>query len=269
VGAVLLAYAPRAIITVNKERLFTSAMLAENIARIQTIIAQACDKAARPRDSVTLVAVCKTQPVTALLDAVAAGIRHFGENRVEEANPKLLEVAASVPDGLTWHMIGHIQSRKAKDVVSYQGVRRFSLVHGVDDLEIATRLSRLVIERGDAPLPILAQVNVSGEATKSGFEAAGWEEHATIAQHITAQIKTLAALPGVSVRGLMTIAPISSQMEDSRPVFRSLKLLRDHLQDALGVALPDLSMGMTDDYPIAIEEGATLVRVGRAIFGER
>ncbi len=244
-------------------------MIAENIARIQTNIAQACDKVSRPRDSVTLVAACKTQPVSAIIEAVTAGVRHFGENRVEEANPKIVEISATIPDGLTWHMIGHIQSRKAKEVVAYQGQRRFGLIHGVDDIDLAARLSRLVTERGDSVLPILIQVNVSGETTKSGLEAAGWAEHATIAQHITGQIKALAALPGVSVRGLMTMAPISSEMEDSRTVFRSLRLLRDHLQDALGIALPELSMGMTDDYPIAIEEGATLVRVGRAIFGER
>jgi hypothetical protein len=244
-------------------------MIADNIAAVQARIAQACDAAARPHNSVTLVAVCKTHPVSAILEAAAAGLTHFGENRVEDANPKLVEVAATYPDGLTWHMIGHIQSRKAKDIVSYQGYRRFGLVHSIDDLEIASKFSRLVMERGDAPLPILAQVNVSGEQTKSGFEAAGWDEYPTIAQHITTQLKALITLPGLSFHGLMTMAPISSTMEDSRPVFASLRRLRDHLQDTLGHALPELSMGMTDDYPIAIEEGATLIRVGRAIFGER
>jgi len=245
-------------------------MIPENIAHIQTHIAQACDKVSRSRDSVTLVAACKTQPVTSIVAAIAAGVRHFGENRVEEANPKLVEVTAQAPDDdLTWHLIGHIQSRKAKEVVSYQGQRRFGLVHGVDSPDLAAKLSRLVMEQEAPPLPILVQINVSGEVSKSGFEAAGWEDHATIAQHITTQVKAVMGLPGVSLRGLMTMAPISSEMEDARPVFQSLRLLRDHLQDSLGIALPELSMGMTDDYPIAIEEGATLVRVGRAIFGER
>lgn len=244
-------------------------MIAENIARVQARIAQACAVSNRPTESVTLVAVCKTHPVSAILEAAAAGLTHFGENRVEDANPKIIEVAATYPVGLTWHMIGHIQSRKAKDVIAHQGQRRFGLVHSVDDLDLAAKLSRLVTERGDEPLPILAQVNVSGEQTKSGFEAAGWESHATLAQHITTQLKALAGLSGLSLRGLMTMAPISSEMEDARPVFASLRGLRDYLQDALGIGLPELSMGMTDDYPVAIEEGATLVRVGRAIFGER
>lgn len=244
-------------------------MITDNIAAVQARIAQACDLAGRSQDSVTLVAVCKTHPVSAILEAAAVGITHFGENRVEDANPKIAEVALTHPTGLTWHMIGHIQSRKVKEVVAHQGQRHFGLIHSVDDFDLASKLSRLVTERGDAPLPILAQVNVSGEQSKSGFEAAGWDSHPTLAQDITQNIKKLLTLSGVSLRGLMTMAPISGNMEDSRPVFASLRRLRDQLQDTLGHPLPELSMGMTDDYPIAIEEGATLIRVGRAIFGER
>lgn len=244
-------------------------MIPENIALVQAHIARACERAGRAPESVTLVAVSKTHPASAVIEAVGAGVRHFGENRVEDANPKLMQVAESIADGLTWHMIGHIQSRKAKEVVSYLGERRFGLVHSVDSLELAVKLSRLVIERGDSPLPVLAQVNVSGELSKAGFEAAGWEAQTTLAQHITSQLKALTELPGLSLRGLMTMAPISDDSEAVRPVFASLRCLRDEVQDRLGVALPELSMGMTDDYPVAIEEGATLVRVGRAIFGER
>lgn len=241
-------------------------MIADRIAVVQAAIAHACEVAQRPADSVTLVAVCKTQPVAAILEAARAGIRHFGENRVEEANPKLVEVNAAFAEPLTWHMIGTIQSRKAKDVVAYGGERRFGLVHSVDDADLAGRLSRLVGERALPPLPVLVQVNVSGEASKSGFEAAGWEADAGIRQRITDQLRAVVGLPGLTLRGLMTMAPIMDDMQAVRPVFRSLRLLRDHLQQALGQPLPDLSMGMTDDYPVAVEEGATLVRVGRAIF---
>lgn len=244
-------------------------MIAENIRNVQTVMAQACERAGRPVETVTLVAVCKTKPAQAVLEAYAAGMRHFGENRVEEANPKIAAVDAAVDSPPVWHMIGHIQSRKARDVVVYAGERRFGLVHSVDDLALAKRLSRLVTERMAEPLRWLAQINVSGEATKSGFEGSGWRDDRGKFDALAAQIKTADALAGLTLAGLMTMAPISSNAEDVRPVFRELRLLRDALQDATGIALPELSMGMTDDYPVAIEEGATLVRVGRAIFGER
>lgn len=244
-------------------------MIAENIQRVRAVIAQACDRADRPTESVTLVAVCKTKPVEMVLDAYAAGVRHFGENRVEDANPKIAVVNAAVGEVPVWHMIGHIQSRKAKDVVSDNGVRRFALVHSVDDMALAQRLSRLVMERGGQTLDWLAQVNVSGEATKSGFEASGWRDNRGIVAALAEQLSAASALPGLRLRGLMTMAPIADEAEQVRPVFRDLRDLREELQQRLGAALPELSMGMTDDYPVAIEEGATIVRVGRAIFGDR
>jgi pyridoxal phosphate enzyme (YggS family) len=244
-------------------------MIAENIHNVQTVIAQACERAGRPVETATLVAVCKTKPAQAVLEAYAAGVRHFGENRVEEANPKIAAVDAAVDAAPVWHMIGHIQSRKARDVVAYEGERRCGLVHSVDDLPLAERFSRLVTERMAEPLHWLAQVNVSGEASKSGFEGSGWRDDRGKFGALAEQIKKAAALPGLMLDGLMTMAPIADDAEAVRPVFRELRLLRDELQQTLGVALPELSMGMTDDYPVAIEEGATLVRVGRAIFGER
>jgi pyridoxal phosphate enzyme (YggS family) len=240
--------------------------IAQNIAHVQAVIAQACARSQRPSDAVTLVAVCKTQPVTRILEAVQAGVRHLGENRVEDANPKIVEVTTHTDSPITWHMIGSIQSRKARHVLEYDGQRRFGLVHSIDSLDLAARFSRMIEERGAPSLPVLAQVNVSGEASKSGFDAAGWQTDSTVRRAITAQIQQLMALPGLSMHGLMTMAPIVDEMEDARPVFQSLYRLREHLQQSLGTALPILSMGMTDDYPVAIEEGATHVRIGRAIF---
>ncbi|MCU0474811.1 MAG: YggS family pyridoxal phosphate-dependent enzyme [Anaerolineae bacterium] len=243
-------------------------MIADNLAHVEATLQRACDRADRPRESVTLVAVCKQQPVARIVEAAHAGLRHFAENRVEEANPKIVEVSQQADAPLTWHLIGTIQSRKVRDVLSYEGARRFGLVHSLDDLPLAERFSRQLAERGGQPMAVLAQVNVSGEASKSGFDAAGWEHDAAVLARITEQLRGAAALPHLALRGLMTMAPIVPDMQQARPVFRSLRLLRDHLQDALGLALPDLSMGMTDDYPVAVEEGATLVRVGRALFAQ-
>jgi PLP dependent protein len=243
-------------------------MIAENLAHVEATLQRACDHSQRPREAVTLVAVCKQQPVARILEAAAAGVRHFGENRVEEANPKIAEVGQHTDAPLTWHLIGTIQSRKVRDVLSHDGVRRFGLVHSLDDLPLAERFSRQLAERGGEPMAVLAQVNVSGEASKSGFDAAGWEHDGAVLAHITQHMRALSALPYLALRGLMTMAPIVPDMQDARPVFWSLRLLRDHLQDALGHPLPDLSMGMTDDYPVAVEEGATLVRVGRALFAQ-
>lgn len=244
-------------------------MISENVHRVQAIIAEACERADRPMQSVTLVAVCKTKPIEMVLDAYAAGVRHFGENRVEEALPKIRAVNGAVGEAPAWHMIGHIQSRKAKEVAGHGAERPFALVHSVDDSALAERLSRLVMERGGGAQAWLAQVNVSGEASKSGFEASAWRRDKAQFDVLATQLKAACALPGLTLRGLMTMAPIAEDMETVRPVFRELRGLRDALEQVLGVGLPELSMGMTDDYPAAIEEGATLVRVGRAIFGER
>jgi pyridoxal phosphate enzyme (YggS family) len=197
------------------------------------------------------------------LEAVAAGLQHFGENRVEEGGTKIPAVnqRSSVP--LTWHMIGHIQSRKAKDVLPL-----FQLVHSVDSLKLADKLSRLAVEAGK-PLDVLLEMNVSGETSKSGLEAYRWQDNRAVREQLWQEIGNILALPGLTVRGLMTMAPIVEEIEQTRPVFASLASLREVLAGTFKVALPDLSMGMTDDYPVAIEEGATLVRIGRAIFGER
>jgi pyridoxal phosphate enzyme (YggS family) len=237
--------------------------IAENIHVVRQRIEEACIKSGRKLDEVTLIAVSKTNPAEAVIEAAAAGVQHFGENRVEEAEIKIPAVNAQVSKPLTWHMIGHVQSRKAKDVETL-----FQYVHSVDTFKLAQKFSALSIEKG-RKLDVMLEVNVSGEEAKHGFEAANWASNDAVKSVLWSQFEAVLALPGLRVRGLMTMAPIVPAPEEARPVFASLAQLRQALQDRFSVVLPDLSMGMTDDYPVAIAEGATFVRVGRAIFGER
>jgi len=234
-----------------------------NLEAVRARMAEACARSGRVPSDVTLIAVSKTHPSAAVLEAVAAGVQHFGENRVEESESKIPAVRAATGAPVTWHMIGHIQSRKAKDVVAL-----FDIVHSVDTLKLAERLSRLAVEQART-LDAFLEVNISGEASKSGLVAAGWESDTALRDRLWSEAGAMLALPGLRVRGLMTMAPIVEDVEQARPVFAGLRALRDALVLSFGVALPDLSMGMTDDYPVAIEEGATFVRIGRAIFGER
>ena len=206
-------------------------------------IASACQRAGRDPASVTLVAVSKGQPVEAIRAAYAAGLRHFGENRIQEAVPKI-EAAKDAGVEAAWHLVGHLQSNKAKTAAS-----AFDVIHSVDSPKLLARLD------GAAPAPrdVLLQVNVAAEPQKQGA-APGEVETLVEAAREAANLR---------LRGLMTIAPIAADPEDVRPVFRDLRELAERF------ALTELSMGMTDDFEVAIEEGATLVRVGRAIFGER
>ncbi len=237
--------------------------IAENILQVRETIADACARAHRDVADVTLLAVSKTHPVSAVLEAVAAGAQHFGENRVEEATDKIPDANRQSPVPLTWHMIGHIQSRKARDIPPL-----FQVVHSVDSLKLADKFSRLMVERG-GKLDILLEINVSGEESKSGMAAVNWSSNQTVRDLLWKEVEQILVLPGLHVRGLMTMAPIVADMEQARPVFATLAALRLALTESFGIQMPDLSMGMTDDYPIAIEEGATMVRVGRAIFGQR
>lgn len=238
-------------------------MIADNLDSVRATIANACARAGRDPAGVTLVAVSKTHPPAALLEAAAAGVQHFGENRVEEGESKIPLVNAALAQPPVWHMIGHIQSRKAKQVLPL-----FDVVHSVDSLKLAERLARLADEHGKR-LPVLLEINISGEASKSGFAAFNWAKDAEARARLWDELRPLWALTGLNVRGLMTMAPIVEDVEQARPVFAELAALRAALSESFSVALPDLSMGMTDDYPVAVEEGATIVRVGRAIFGER
>jgi len=234
-----------------------------NLGLVRETIAAACVRVNRDPSSVTLIAVSKTHTSEQILEVVAAGAQHFGENRVEESSVKIPAVNRQTPVSLTWHMVGHVQSRKAREVLPL-----FDVVHSVDSLKLADKLSRLAVEAGKR-LDVMLEVNVSGEDSKSGLAGSGWSSDPAIREPLWQEIGQIFALPGLNVRGLMTMAPIVEQMEQARPVFANLAALREALMSAFQQALPDLSMGMTDDYAVAIEEGATLVRVGRAIFGER
>lgn len=233
--------------------------IAANLNRVQQTIAAACERAGRSPEEVTLVAVSKNRSPQEILAVAQAGVRHFGENRIEEASEKIPAVHHLTDTPLMWHMIGHIQSRKARQIPTL-----FALTHSIDSVKLAEKLARQA--RPDEKIDALLQVNVSGEGTKWGFRGAGWQTDASVRQQLWLQIQYVLKLSTLNVRGLMTMAPIVPEMEQARPVFANLAALRDALVDAFDIALPELSMGMTDDYPVAVEEGATLVRIGRAIF---
>jgi pyridoxal phosphate enzyme (YggS family) len=208
----------------------------DNLAEVERRIAEACARAGRTRGEVTLVAVAKTFPAEAVEEAIAAGAENVGENRVQEARDK----KALVRGNARWHLIGHLQSNKAKDAV-----KLFDVVQTVDSLALAEKLARAATQ----PIDVLLQVNIGGEDQKSGIDRA----------EVEAVVRGVRAMPELRLTGLMAIPPIG----DSRPYFREMRVMRD----ALG--LEQLSMGMSDDYDAAIEEGSTIVRIGRAIFGSR
>lgn len=210
-----------------------------NLASVEARIASACERARRKREEVTLVAVTKTFPAADVDHAIAAGVTNAGENKVQEARDKRPSVTGSA----RWHLIGHLQSNKAKDAV-----RLFDVIQTVDSIELAERLARLA----QSPVDVMLQVNVGGEEQKSGAEPS----------EIAAIAKRVRELDPLRLTGLMTIPPIG-EAEEMRPYFRKLRAMRDDL------GVEHLSMGMTDDFEVAIEEGATIIRVGRAIFGAR
>ncbi|MGH2619937.1 MAG: YggS family pyridoxal phosphate-dependent enzyme [Anaerolineales bacterium] len=228
-----------------------------NLSQVRERIDSAATRAGRDPSSIRIVAVAKSQPAEQVRAAHRAGLWLIGENRVEEAGPK----QAAVPDlsELEWHMVGHIQSRKAKRVAA-----GFSVVHSVDRLKLAELLDREAGSLG-RNLQVFLECNVSGESSKAGWPLAyrsAWPGAA-------AEFEQLSVLAHLRVGGLMTMAPWAEDPEAVRPVFRRLRELQDYLQQATSRAWPDLSMGMSDDFPIAVEEGATILRLGRAIFGPR
>lgn len=237
--------------------------IADNIARVEDEIAAACARAGRSREDVKLIAVSKTKPASDVIAAVKAGLQHFGENRVQESQQKVPQVLASVDKPIIWHMIGHIQSRKAKDVASL-----FDVVHSIDSVKLAEKLAKFAIE-SDKTLDALIEINVSGEASKAGLDASQWQSSAQVKDTVIEEIRHISSFAGLKVIGLMTMAPFVDNAEETRHVFAELAALRQMLRETLGLSLPELSMGMTNDYPVAIEEGATMIRIGRAIFGER
>jgi hypothetical protein len=240
-----------------------------NLRDVQRRIAEAAGRVGRDPAEITLVAVTKMFAMEHIRAAYELGLRHFGENRVREAAGKIPTVnqwieKKHVPSPITWHMVGHLQSRKAREAI-----RLFDLIHSVDTLKLAKRLDRLCGREGRV-MPILLEVNVSGEESKYGFALDRWAEDEEQRESFFAIVEEILALPQVEVRGLMTMAPIVADPEEARPYFRRLRLLRDALAERFpGEYWRHLSMGMTDDFEVAIEEGATMVRIGRAIFGER
>ena len=242
------------------------ASLADNVTSVQEHIAAACVRAGRHPSEVTLVAVSKTFPAEAVLEAYRLGLRDFGENRVQEAGEKIPNLKSLVSNlqsptsDLRWHLVGHLQSRRAREAVDL-----FDAIHSVDSVKLADKLNRLCMEAGRV-MPILLECNVSGEASKYGFPLSTAVERA----RWWADVEAILKMPRVCVEGLMTVAPLVAAPDETRPFFRALRQLRDDLAAQFPqVGWRHLSMGMTDDFEVAIEEGATMIRVGRAIFGER
>jgi pyridoxal phosphate enzyme (YggS family) len=229
-----------------------SAGLAARARDVRSRIERTCSRAGRDPAEVTLVAVTKTHPVEAIRGAIAAGLTIFGENRVQEGMRKIEALRPEFP-GLSWRLIGRLQTNKAKTAVRY-----FEEIQSVDRPALLDVLSREAVSTGRS-LPVYVEMNVGGEESKGGVDPAG----------VGSLVADAAARPGIELRGLMTVPPFSEDPEDSRPFFRTLRETRDRIAGATGVALPGLSMGMSHDFEVAIEEGATVVRVGTAIFGPR
>lgn len=255
--------------------------IANRLTAVYERIAAAAREAGRDPDEVRLVGVTKTHPPEVIAEAFAAGLRDFGENRVQEAEVKVAALGADRAR-MVWHLIGQLQRNKSK-----KAALLFDMIHSIDGLRLAEVLDRHVAEvcssggvigqgalRGDGPLvqrlPVLLEVNVSGEVSKGGFALSGWEGSAGMLEAFLGEVEVLLALPHVEVRGLMTIAPWSADPAVARSTFRSVRRLRDVLVRRLPAGgWVELSMGMSDDFAIAVAEGATIVRVGRAIFGAR
>src|SRR6516225_8208774 len=223
--------------------------IAENLGRVREQIASATAKSGRSAEDVELVAITKTHPAEKVREAIDAGQTLFGESRVQEARAKIPEL----PSNLRWHFVGHLQKNKIRHALPL-----FELFHSVDSLVLAQEMDRIAADEGMHPR-VLLEVNVAGEGSKFGFAPDKLRE----------QMEALLALQRLSILGLMTIPPLADEAEVSRRYFVQLRELRDRLQTEFHVDLPQLSMGVTQDFPIAVEEGATLVRVGTAIFGER
>jgi PLP dependent protein len=223
--------------------------IAENLETVRAVIAEAERRSGRLAGSVELIAVSKTHPPEVVRQAMGAGQLLFGENRVQEAKPKM----AGLPAKLRWHLIGHLQTNKIR-----QALPLFEMIHGVDSAELLAEIQRIAGELGLFPR-VLLQVNVAGESSKFGFSP----------QRLLSEVEQISRADRVQVEGLMTIPPPVPNAEDSRRYFVQLRGLRDRLEREFRFPLPHLSMGMSSDYRVAVEEGATYVRVGTAIFGER
>jgi pyridoxal phosphate enzyme (YggS family) len=223
--------------------------LSANFDAVWTRIQAACVRADRAVESVTLLAVTKSQPTEVVCAAREAGQTLFGENRVQEARAKI----PLCPGHLRWHMIGHLQSNKCRDAVQL-----FEMIESVDSLALAQELEKWAQKSGKT-MPILLEVNSAGEATKFGYKP----------ERLLAELEQINALRKIEIHGLMTMAPWTAEPEKVRPLFRQLRELKEQCEKVLGAPLPHLSMGMSGDFEVAIEEGATIVRIGTLLFGRR
>lgn len=223
--------------------------LAENWTKVNERIAAACQRVGRDKDTVTLLGVSKGQPPQKIEQFMQLGLHLFGENRVQEAKIKIPQCSGKA----RWHMIGHLQSNKCRDAVQF-----FSMIQSVDSVELAEEIDKWA-DKAAKTMPILLEVNVAGESTKFGFQPA----------QLLAQLGAINRLPRIEIHGLMTIAPWTPNAEKVRPIFQRLRELRTECEQQLGAPLPHLSMGMSGDFEVAIEEGSTLVRIGTALFGPR
>lgn len=227
-------------------------MVKENLQEVEHRVQEACRRAGRSRDEVLLIAVSKTKPVSMIRELMDAGIRDFGENKVQEMCQKIEEI----PEPLNWHLIGHLQRNKVKYIVD-----KACLIHSVDSVRLAEEIQKEAVKKGVDQVPVLIEVNMAEEASKDGIRASDTE----------ALVREIAQMPNIRIKGLMTIAPFVDDPEENRPVFAAMRKLKEDI-DALqipGVEMKELSMGMTNDFEVAIEEGSTMVRVGTAIFGAR
>ena len=226
-------------------------MISENLTYVQKQIDTACEKSGREKTEVTLIAVSKTKPIELLQEAYDAGVRDFGENKVQE----LMEKMPKLPGDIRWHMIGHLQRNKVKYIVG-----KVFLIHSVDSFRLAEEISKESVKQ-NVETDILLEVNVAGEDSKFG----------TTTEDAITLVKQISGLPGIHIKGLMTIAPITENSEENRIYFRKLKQLSVDIaaKNIDNVNMNVLSMGMTGDYTVAVEEGAGYVRVGTGIFGER
>jgi PLP dependent protein len=223
--------------------------IAENLAAIRQRIEAACARVGRDPSGVTLVAVTKGQPPEAVRAAVQAGQLVFGENRVQEAKAKI----SQCPGSARWHMIGHLQSNKARDAVAL-----FEMIESIDSLSLAAEVNKWA-DKSAKTMRLLLEVNVAGESSKFGYNP----------DRLLEEFLEINSLPKIEIHGLMTVAPWAQEPEKVRPVFRRLRELKSKCEEKLGAPLPQLSMGMSGDFEVAVEEGATIVRIGTALFGPR
>jgi PLP dependent protein len=223
--------------------------LCANLNDVRRRIAAACVRSGRQAESVTLVTVSKGQPAEVVCAAAELGLSIFGESRVQEAKAKI----GLCPGRLRWHLIGHLQSNKCRDAVHF-----FAMIQSVDSLALAREINRWA-EKSAKTMPVLIEVNVAGESSKFGYAP----------EKVLAELKEINSLPRIELHGLMTVAPFAQDAEKVRPVFAHLRELKGQCEDVLGAPLADLSMGMSGDFEVAVEEGATMIRLGSAVLGPR